>query len=630
VCGISGIFNYVDLEGVDPHALRQMAATLVHRGSDEGGFLEDGPCGLGVRRLAVIDPQTGHQPIRSEDGTRAAILNGAIYNYRDLRAQAIGAGRRFLTRSDTEAVLAAYERHGLTCPEQLRGMFAIAIWDRPARRLFLARDRVGVKPLYYLDDGRRVIFGSEIKAILAVDGVSREIDREAVADYFALRYVPGPKTIFAAIRKLPPGCWMTVEAGKTPVIRRYWDVRFEPEEDTREAVWIERLRERLDEAVRLRLVSDVPLGAFLSGGVDSSAVVATMAREVERGVTTCSIGFEEPGFDERAAARLMANAYGCEHHERIVDRDAASAIDALVWHYDEPFADASAIPTYYLSKLARERVTVALSGDGGDENFAGYVRRYATERTRARLRSAVPSSLRADVFGVAGRLYPEPDGLPRRLRAKRTLTNLAREPFEAYFDMMSLGGGRLCRLLSEDFRDSLADYRPADLFRDLMNASGTTDPVSRAQYVDIKTFLPDDILVKVDRASMAVSLEAREPLLDHVLMETAARIPSRLKLSGRMGKVIFKKALEDRVPAEILSRRKRGFEVPLARWLRGPLKDMAHAALFETDGPADALLDRFAVRDLWHGHQAELRDSSHNLWAVLVFKLWAARFVPAS
>jgi asparagine synthase (glutamine-hydrolysing) len=394
--------------------------------------------------------------------------------------------------------------------------------------------------------------------------------------------------------------------------------------------WIERLRQRLDEAVRLRMVSDVPLGAFLSGGVDSSSVVATMARLRMGEVSTCAIGFDDREFDETPAGRLMADACRCDHREAIVPAHALSAIGALVWHFDEPFADSSAIPTYFLSKLARERVTVALSGDGGDENFAGYYRRYETERRRDRFRSSVPAGMGPAVFGLAGRLYPQAEWLPRPLRAKSALANLARDPHEGFFNTMSLGSGRLSSLLSRDFRDSLAGYSPANLFLDLMNACGTSDPVSRAQYVDIKTYLPDDIMVKVDRASLAVSLEAREPLLDHVLVETAARIPSRLKLGDGSGKTIFKKAVADRVPREILERAKRGFEIPLAAWLRGPAGELARATLFETAGPADAMLDADAIGDLWSRHQSGLQDNAHQLWTALVFKLWAARFVPNS
>jgi asparagine synthase (glutamine-hydrolysing) len=626
VCGISGIFNYRDAAPVDGAALRRMAATLVHRGPDDAGYLQDGPCGFGFQRLSIIDLLTGHQPIRSPDGARAVILNGEIYNYAELRAPLIGSGRQFHTRSDTEVVLAAYERHATDCPTLLRGMFAFAIWDRDRQRLFLARDRLGVKPLYYLDDGCRLVFGSEIKAILSAGGVSREIDAEAVADYFALRYVPGPKTIFKAVRKLPPGCWMLVESRRAPVIRRYWDVRFEAGEGTTEETWIERLRELIDDAVRTRMVSDVPLGAFLSGGIDSSTVVATMAGLSQSPVATFTIGFAETAFDETAAARIVAKRYATDHHELTVAPDALAVIDRLSWHFDEPFADSSAIPMFYLCKMAREHVTVSLSGDGGDENFAGYERRYGFARRVHRLRSLVPAALRPLVFGLPAGLYPRDQRLRRSLHGKTALTNLASPPHQAFFNALSLGPDRLSPLLSRDVRRALNGYRPSDLFKSLMDASGTADPVSRAQYVDLKTFLADDIMVKVDRASMAVGLEAREPLLDHVLVETAARIPSRLKLADHGGKLILKKAVVNRVPQEILTRRKHGFEIPIAMWLRGPIRERAHAILFESQAPAAEMIDRAAVQELWDRHQSGREDHAPHLWAALMFKVWAARF----
>ena len=626
MCGISGIFDYGDARSVDGAALRRMATSLVHRGPDDAGYLEDGPCGFGFRRLSVIDLVTGKQPILSEDGARAIILNGEIYNYTELRSALRDAGRRFLTNGDTEVVLAAYERHGVECPTVLHGMFAFAIWDRDRRRLFLARDRLGVKPLYYLDDGRRLVFGSEIKAVLAAGGVPRSIDPEAVADYFALRYVPGPKTIFKAIRKLPPGCWMVVEAGKAPVIRRYWDVRFRADEDVSERAWIETIRERVDDAVRSRLVADVSLGAFLSGGVDSSTVVGTMARLSKGPVSTHTVGFAEQAFDETAAARRVAVRYGTDHHESILRPDAVSIAETLAWHFDEPFGDSSAIPTYYLAKAARAHVTVALSGDGGDESFAGYARRYGFVRWQDGVRTSVPAFLRPIVFGLPARLYPPDDWLPRPLRAKTALTNIAAEPDQAFFNAMSVGIGALSPLLSRDLRATLRDYRPSELFRDLMEASGTRDPVSRAQYVDLKTFLPDDVMTKVDRTSMAVGLEAREPLLDHRLVEAAARIPSRLKLSNGEGKTIFKKAVADRVPADILARPKQGFEVPVGAWLRGPLRDITHASLFDAGAPGAELLDRASLVVVWESHQSGRTDGTHHLWPALMFRLWAKRF----
>ncbi len=474
MCGLSGIFNYRTSAATDGTVLRRMASSLAHRGPDDSGFLEDGPCGFGFRRLSVIDLRTGHQPILSADGARAVMLNGEIYNYADLRSSFESAGRAFLTRSDTEVVLAAYERHGTACPAVLRGMFAFAIWDRDRRRLFLARDRLGVKPLYYMDDGQRVVFGSEIKAILAAGGVSRAIDSEAVADYFALRYVPGPKSIFASVRKLPPGCWMMVESGASPVVQRYWDVRFEPDHRVAESDWVERLREAIDSAVRSRMVADVPVGAFLSGGIDSATVVATMSRGSTTPVSTFTVGFGDAATDETGAARLTAQRYATDHHETIVGADAVTVVESLAHHFDEPFADSSAIPMYCVSRAARAHVTVALSGDGGDESFAGYARRYALERRRSRLRSVIPPGLRSRVFGSAARAYAGARWLPSALRGKATLSDLALAPHAAFFSTMSLGTSRLSPLLSPDLRGVLKDYSPDELFRDLMAAAGTT------------------------------------------------------------------------------------------------------------------------------------------------------------
>lgn len=627
MCGISGVFNYRDRRPVNLSTLRAMTDAIAHRGPDDAGFHVDGGAGFGFRRLSIIDLSTGHQPVLSEDGARAIMLNGEIYNYADVRAPLLAAGRKFLTKSDTEVVLAAYEKYGTECVDHLRGMFAIAIYDRDAGRVFLARDRLGVKPLYYSDDGSRVVFGSEIKALLPAGNIPRDIDDEAVADYLALRYVPGPKTIYKSVKKLPPGHWMMIEAGKAPVIRRYWDLKFEADLAPTESQWVEEIRAVLDESVRIRMISDVPLGAFLSGGIDSSAVVATMARLSGRPVSTHTIGFRERAYDESAAARIVAEKYKTDHHEEIVDPDALSIIQKLAWHFDEPFADSSAVPTYYVSKLARRHVTVALSGDGGDENFAGYARRYAFERRENRLRSLLPRSLRKTLFGTAARIYPKADWLPRPFRAKTMLTNLALDPHAAFFNTMSLGtAGELPSLLQPDVRSRLGAYRTAEIFRDMMTAAGTDDPVSRAQYVDIKTFLVDGIMVKVDRASMAVSLEAREPVLDHRLMELAARIPSSLKLQGSEGKLIFKKAVSDRVPDEIINRKKQGFELPVAAWFRGPLKDITESIYSDTTSLTGNYLDLSELRRLNERHVSGLGNHAPQLWSALMFHLWAKQF----
>ncbi len=625
MCGISGVFHHQSGAPADPAALRRMADAMAHRGPDDAGFHTDGALGLAFRRLSIIDLGGGHQPILSEDGRRAIIFNGEIYNYQEVKAELEAKGRRFLTKSDTEVILAAYEAWGPDGVEKLRGMFAYAIWDRDADRLVLARDRLGVKPLHYAEDGERILFASEIKSILAHGGVSKEVEPEAVADYFALRYVPAPKTIYRAVRKLPPGHLMVVERGQRPVIRQYWDVRFTPDDSRSEAAWIEELRSLLDESVRIRLMSEVPLGAFLSGGVDSSAVVATMAKFSTTPVSTHTIAFDEAAFDESAAAAELALHAGTSHHVETIRPDALEVLKRLAWHFDEPFADASAVPTYYVSKMARKHVTVALSGDGGDENFAGYARRYSFERAENRARAWLPRALRRTLFGALGAAYPKADWLPRVFRAKTTLTNLSLDPHEGFFNSMALSGhGRtVSPFLHPDFRKSLGAYRPSDLFRTLMEASGTRDPVSRAQYVDIKSFLVDDVLVKVDRASMAVSLEAREPLLDHRLMECAARMPSSLKLVGREGKVIFKKAISDRVPPDLLRRKKQGFELPISGWFRREIREFSEALLFRSHPVTDAFVDRAYVRSLYDAHLAGTRDATHHLYTALMFELWA-------
>jgi asparagine synthase (glutamine-hydrolysing) len=629
MCGISGVFHH---EGglADPGALARMAAAMVHRGPDDEGFFTDGPLGLAFRRLAIIDVAGGHQPILSPDGKRVIVFNGEIYNHAELRREFEARGRVFRTRTDTEVILAAYEAHGPEGVEKLRGMFAYAIYDRDAHRLVLARDRLGVKPLYWSDHGGRLLFGSEIKCLLAHGGLGRDLDIEAVADYASLRYVPAPKTIFRDVRKLEPGHILVAERGRPIRVARYWDLRFEPEEDRSEAELVEELRGLLDEAVGIRLMSEVPLGAFLSGGVDSAAVVATMARVSTGRVSTHTIGFDEAGFDESAEARALAQVLGTDHHEERVRPDALGILDTLAWHFDEPLADASSVPTFHVCRMARRHVTVALSGDGGDEAFAGYVRRYRFERAEDRVRGLLPRALRRPLFSALASVYPASARLPRPLRARTTLRNLALDPPVAFFHSMALAGSGPgpAPWLAPALRESLRDYRPADLFGRLMAAAGTEDPVSRAQYVDIKSFLADDVLAKVDRMSMAVSLEAREPLLDHRLLEWAARVPSRLKLRGRTGKYILRRALEDRVPPGHLDLRKRGFELPVGAWFRGPLLPRLREVLADP-GPAAGVFDGARVQTLLDDHLAGRRDSAHHLWMVLMFHLWARRHARA-
>jgi len=626
MCGIAGIFNVNTRQPVSDILLKEMTDTLIHRGPDDEGFYIANGVGLGHRRLSIIDLSAGHQPMSNEDDTVWVVFNGEIYNYPELRALLEKKGHVFKTRSDTEAIIHLYEEEGEECFRLLRGMFAIALWDERKRKLVLGRDRVGKKPLFYYYDGSRIVFASEIKAILKVPGICRDIDLEAVSDYFSLLYVPAPKSIYTKIRKLRPGHYLTVsERGLKEV--EYWDLSFRDNEELSEQQWIERLLASYREAVRIRLMSDVPLGAFLSGGVDSSSVVAMMAEAKNGRLLTSSIGFEDEAFNELPYAREVARYFDTEHHEQIVRPDAVGIVEKLAWHYDEPFADSSAVPTYYVSKTAREHVTVALSGDGGDENFAGY-RRYYFDQRENWLRSWLPSEVRRPVFGTLASLYPKADWAPRIFRGKATFENLARAPIEAYFRSVSAVQSSLKRkLLHPDVMSHLASYDSLDVLRHYYDKADTEDTLSRIQYVDIKTYLTDDILTKVDRASMANSLEVRAPILDHKFMELAARIPSSLKLRGRVGKYIFKKTLEPLLPQSTLTRPKMGFAVPLARWFRHELKEMAHEVILGRH--AEDFTEPRIVEKIWGEHQRGFRDRSTELWTLLMFRLWQRRFLPA-
>jgi asparagine synthase (glutamine-hydrolysing) len=623
MCGICGIFEFDEQREIPSELVHRMTQTIVHRGPDDEGIFVGRGIGLGFRRLSIIDVAGGHQPLSNEDGRVWVMLNGEIYNYLELHDDLIKRGHRFSTHSDTETIVHLYEEYGEECFARLRGMFAIALWDSREHKLLLARDRVGKKPLYYAADAKRILFGSELKCLLAADSLPRDIDTQALSDYFSLGYVPAPKTIYRAAKKLLPGHYLVASA-KGVRIERYWDISFNHVENRSEEEWCEILRHQLCEVTRMRLMSEVPLGAFLSGGVDSSAVVAMMAKIMRRPVTTCSIGFEEQEYDESAFARKVSEQFNTDHHEQIVRPNALDVLNKLVWHYDEPFADSSAIPTYYVSQVARRYVTVALGGDGGDENFAGY-RRYYFDHMENQMRGFIPAPIRSAVFGPLGRLYPALAWAPRFLRGKATFQSLARSPLEGYFNSISIfRPGEKANLFTKDFRQSLNGYDAIDVLQQYYDRADTPDLLSRIQYVDMKTYLTDDILAKVDRASMAVSLEVRAPLLDHKLMETVATIPSSLKLSGREGKYIFKKAMAPILKSEILDRRKQGFAVPLDRWFRQDLKDLTYAALFSTD---DGILDRAFLKKIWDQHQKGTYDRSAHLWSVLMFRKWREAFL---
>ena len=624
MCGIAGIYNFDSFKSVHERLLKRMTDALVHRGPDDEGFYCSGPIGLGHRRLSIIDLAGGHQPLANEDETVWIVFNGEIYNFGELHDELVKKGHVFKTRSDTEVIVHLYEEEGENCFKRLRGMFAIAIWDARNRKLLLARDRVGKKPLFYFYDGRRIAFASEMKAILEIPGVPREIDPEAVSDYFSLLYIPAPKSIFKNIRKVLPGHYLVVSQNGIRETE-YWDLSFNQSLQLTEQAWCERLLETYREAVRIRLMSEVPLGAFLSGGVDSSSVVAVMAGLLNTPVTTCSIGFAEEEFNETDYAREIASRFKTDHHEHVVRPDAVGIVEKLAWHYDEPFADSSSVPTYYVSKAAREHVTVALSGDGGDENFAGY-RRYYFDKRENSIRGLLPAAIRQPIFRALASLYPKADWAPRIFRGKATFQNLARSPIEAYFRSVSALKSELKeQILHGDLRRQLGDYDSLDVLRSYYDKADTMDPISRIQYVDVKTYLTDDILVKVDRASMAHSLEVRAPILDHKLMELAATIPSSMKLRGMNGKYIFKKTLNEVLPRSVLNRKKMGFGVPLAQWLRNDLREFAHAVIF--DQRQDSFLNDASVNAIWQEHQRGFRDRSTELWSILMFRLWQREFL---
>ena len=620
MCGIVGIMHLNGTRPVSRELLEHLNETQHHRGPDAGALHLEPGVGLGHRRLSIIDLSTGQQPLYNEDGSVGVVFNGEIYNYQELIPELAAAGHVFRTRSDTEVIVHGWEEWGEDCVRRFRGMFAFALWDRKRQTLFLARDRLGVKPLYYAVLKDTLIFGSELKAITAHPDFPRELDPFAIEEYFALGYVPEPRTIYRAARKLPPAHTLAVRRGEAlPEAREYWDVRFSLNNPIGEADAQAELVERLRESVRLRMISDVPLGAFLSGGVDSSAVVATMAQVSAEPVSTCFIGFRDPAFDESAYARSVAERYRTRHCVDMVDSDDFSLVDVLARTYDEPYADSSALPTYRVCQLARRHVTVALSGDGGDENFAGY-RRYRLHAMEERLRGMLPLSVRRPAFGLLGRVYPKADWAPQVLRAKTTFQALARTSADAYFHSMSVMRDDMrVRLYSNRFKAQLAGYSAVDVFRRHAARAGTDDAIALVQYLDLKTYLVGDINTKVDRASMAHSLEVREPLMDHPLVEWLASLPSSLKVRGGEGKVLLKSAMESHLPRELLYRPKMGFAVPLARWFRGPLRERLHDTIRGARLADTGLFDAAYLHHLLHAHDAGVRDYSAPLWSLLMF-----------
>lgn len=622
MCGIVGIMDLTGRRPICRELVSRMNETQLHRGPDESGLHLEPGLGLGHRRLSIIDLSTGQQPLFNEDGSVVVVFNGEIYNYRELIPQLAGLGHSFRTKSDTEVIVHAWEQWGEGCVTRFRGMFAFALWDRNSSTLFLGRDRLGVKPLYYaLTSDQQFIFGSELKSLLAHPGLRRDLDPLAIEEYFALGYVPDPRTIYAGAQKLPPAHTLTLRrGGPVPQPREYWDVRFTLDNRISQQDAQAELIERLKESVRLRMISEVPLGAFLSGGVDSSAVVAMMAGVSADPVNTCSISFSDPAYDEAAYARQVAERYRTRHRVETVDADDFDLIDVLARTYDEPYADSSALPTYRVCQLARKHVTVALSGDGGDESFAGY-RRYRMHALEERLRSALPISVRRPAFGVLGKMYPKADWAPKLFRAKTTFQALARTSVDAYFHSVSvLRDDMRIRLYSRAFKTRLGGYSAAEVFRRHAGRAGTDDALALVQYLDLKTYLVGDINTKVDRASMAHSLEVREPLMDHPLVEWLASLPSSLKVRGQEGKHLLKKTMEPYLPQEILYRPKMGFAVPLAQWFRGPLRQRVRDAILGPELAHTDMFDEKYLRRLLDAHQSGVRDYSSPLWSLLMFQ----------
>ncbi|MBK9384481.1 MAG: asparagine synthase (glutamine-hydrolyzing) [Planctomycetes bacterium] len=618
MCGIAG---WMKLDGgaVDPRLVEAMRDTLEHRGPDDAGLFGLPHAQIGHRRLSIIDLRGGHQPLFSRDRSIVAVVNGEIYNHRELRAALEREGARFSTGSDCETVIHLYERYGPRGIERLRGMFAFALLDTRDGRLLLGRDRLGIKPLYWARSGADVFFGSELKAVLANPRFPRRLEPRALYEYLCLRYVPAPRTIYADAWKLPAGHYLELVPGQEPRLTRYWDLPEMGTDDDPEERLVEKIDGLLEECVRSHLMSEVPLGAFLSGGLDSSAVVACLAGAGGEPIKTCTVGFSDRAHDESRYAAELAARFGTDHRSYDASADPLLARTTLPWFFDEPFADSSAVPTYLVSRLARERVTVALSGDGGDENFAGY-RRYAFDALENRWRSRLPGFLRRPLFGALGALYPKGDRLPRALRAKTLLQNLARDPFEAYARSVASNLPEwVLPILAPDLRAQMREVDPFATLREHYERAPSRDPLERAMYLDLKTNLVDDILTKVDRASMAVSLEVRVPLLDHVFVEMAARIPARYKLRGMEGKAIFKQAMVRRLPADTLTRRKQGFTVPLTAWTRSALEGELDQAV---ESLPSELFDRAALRSVLAEHRSGRRDAAELLWAVLCFDGW--------
>ena len=624
MCGIVGLFYRDSLRRVERSALESMCAAIVHRGPDDEGHLADGNVGMGMRRLAIIDLAGGHQPVFSEDRQVAVVFNGEIFNFADLRRELETLGHTFSTRTDTEVLVHGYESWGVGLPERLNGMFAFTVWDRRRRQVFLARDHVGIKPLYVYEDGEKIAWASEIKALLELPGIRAELDEHALFDFLRFGYVPAPRTMFRGIRKLEPATYMVI-AGDRVECRRYWDIEFHEEERTQES-WCEALRELLDDAVRRQLMSDVPLGAFLSGGLDSSAIVATMNKIGAGNISTYAIGFggKDAFHSELSKAAMVARLFETDHHEIVVEPKVTDLLFPLIEKLDEPITDTSFLVTYLVSKLAKETVTVILSGVGGDEVFAGY-RRYLGPRFQ-RLYDWIPQPVHRGLVRPLLRRLPVDRGssLKSLFRYARGFAEQVEESapmrYQGYVSVYSNGDRN--SLLSPDLASLEREYGSESVAQ-RYEAAPANDPLGRMLYADMKTSLVDSLLAFTDKMSMAVSLEARVPLLDYRLVEMAARVPSRLKLRGLSGlKYIFKQALKDRLPEEVLRQKKQGFGTPISRWLRGDLRHLLNDLLSPDRIARRGYFRPDVVRSLIDAHNSQRADYSEHILALLTFEIW--------
>jgi asparagine synthase (glutamine-hydrolysing) len=623
VCGIAGFVSFEGHRRTEAAArVKRMADALLHRGPDEEGLYVDDVVALGHRRLAIIDLSSGQQPMSALDGQVQIVFNGEIYNHLDVRADLEALGFRFRTRCDTEVILLSYVAWGESCVSRLSGMFAFAIWDARERRLFLARDRVGKKPLYYCRMGSVVAFASELKALRAGSLCPTEVDPESLDCYLSLGYVPAPRTIYRNVSKLKAAHTLTITKGGESS-RHYWELSFANPRTVTMDEATEELGSLLDAAVRCRLMSEVPLGAFLSGGIDSSLVVASMSRLMDRPVITHSIGFEERDLSELPVAARIAKHLGTEHHEYQVTPRAAEVIERIAWHFDEPLADPSALPTWYVCEMARRSVTVALSGDGGDEAFGGYTFRYVPHVFESRIRRALPALFRGPLFGAMGAAWPASAALPKPLRLKTIFENLAVGDAEAFYrDLAWLRPDARDTLYSSEFKARLAGFTPMEAVAPYYLHNDAPDALGRSQFADIHFYMTDDVLVKVDRMSMAHSLEVRAPLLDHRILEFAARLPASLKLSRGQGKLPLRNLAAKKLPEEVHKLPKKGFSIPAARWLRGELRPMVEDVLFGSATAISGALERDRVRVMWQEHLSGTRDHSMFLWGLMMLGLW--------